>query len=74
MFNGRIKAQNHLEPKIQVELVETIKDSVGNVDTTGTQTTEGTEQKSLVFQVTTNEHFKSHQKQIEKAACFMMSN
>jgi hypothetical protein len=28
----RIKAQKHLEPKIQVELVETIKDSVPECD------------------------------------------
>ena len=28
----RIKAQEHLEPKIQIELVETIKDSVPECD------------------------------------------
>ncbi len=28
----RVKAQEHLEPKIQVEIVETIKDSVPECD------------------------------------------
>ena len=46
----RIKAQDHLEPKIQIELIDTIKESVPECNYYWDATTEGTGQQSLVFQ------------------------